>query len=397
MAKKKAAKKKSAKKKAAKWQADGSVQHVGLDHLHLDHGNPRFGGRDGSFVGEDKVVDEIIGQHSITDVLSSISKNGYFESEPLVGAINCRHGAEITVLEGNRRLTACLVIAGDQRASRHKKLHEKYADSKVTTRTKFPVQVYDWNDSQARQRLLPYLGIRHIVGASQWDSFAKAAWVAETLEQNAMTLEDIKSMIGDTENFTDRIVEGYYFVLQVLAKNAYDASDSLRGGRGSFQEFPFSWVYTALGYKNVREFVGLPQKNKITADPVEEDDLDNAGALLQFMFGGQGQNASIDDSRKIGKLARAIAHEVCQEALSEGASVEEALENLKPVEERIIELLRRADKSMGESIGVLSGQTRFERSVLDTLDEICESMDSRISTLLEVLAGLRKPRRRSRG
>jgi len=385
------------KKKIPRWKADGSVQHVDLGHLHLDHGNPRFGGRDGAFSREDKIVDEIIGQHSITDVLSSISKNGYFESEPLVGAINCRHSDEITVLEGNRRLTACLVIANDVRASRHKKLHEKYGTSKLTAKTKLPVLVYDWSEKEARQTLLPYLGIRHIVGAAQWDSFAKAAWVAQTLEQNAMSLDDIKAMIGDTDNFTNRIVEGYYFVRQVLDFKVYDASDSLRSGRGSFQEFPFSWVYTALGYKNVREFVGLPRENQITEEPLSDPQLENAGALLQFMFGAQGVNAAIDDSRKIGRLARAIKDEDSRGALYEGATVEEALELLKPIEDRVLELLKRADKSMGESIAMLSGQTKFDRSVLDALEGVSESIDARLNTLYEVLAGLKKPRRRKRG
>lgn len=389
-------KKKKTPKKSPMPKADGSVHLIKLSDLHLDFDNPRFGGREGTLKKEEDVVDEIVGQHGVTDVLSSISSNGYIESEPIVGAVNRSHGKKITVVEGNRRLTACLIIAGDPRAKNYTKLHERYASDKITTETRIPVQLYDWGDSHARSRLLPYLGIRHIVGASQWDSFAKAAWVAETLESGVLSLEEIKAMMGDIEKFADRIVEGYYFVNQVLQEDAYDPAGSLRKGRGSFQEFPFSWCYTALGYRNVRKYLGLPPEFQTTPNPIDDDHLDEAGNLLTFMFGTSGVNAAIDDSRKIGSLARALSSKDAIDSLLNGKSAEESLEQLKSVDDRAVDLLKRSDKALKDAVALLSGATRVETESLAEMEEIWEEIDARIETLGEQFERLKRPRRRKK-
>ena len=387
------------KKKSSKspsWKPDGKVHFIKLKDLHLDHKNPRFGGREGTLKKESDVVDEVVGQHGVSDVLSSISINGYIESEPLVGAINRSHGNKITIVEGNRRLTACFIIAGDSRASNYQKLHEKYCSDKLDENTKIPVQLYDWKDKAAQAKLLPYLGIKHIVGASQWDSFAKAAWVAETLESGALTLANIKAMMGDTDGFADRIVEGYYFVNQIIDENAYDPKESLRKGRGSFQEFPFSWCYTALGYKNVRAYLGLPKGSQTAPDPIDDSYLEESGNLLMFMFGASGVNAAIDDSRKIGRLAKALSNKDAIDSLLDGETVDDALNQLKPIGERATESLRRADKALKETVGLLSGKPKFDNNSIAVLENLWDSIDSRVETLGDQITDLNKPRRKKR-
>jgi uncharacterized protein (DUF2132 family) len=59
-----------------------------LEELHFDLGNPRYGTRAGTFTDESQVVDHIVEMFGIDDLLSSISVNGFFDSEPLVGVKN---------------------------------------------------------------------------------------------------------------------------------------------------------------------------------------------------------------------------------------------------------------------------------------------------------------------
>ena len=371
--------------KTPKLKSDGSLQQLGLEHLHLDDGNPRFGGREKRKASEIAILDEIVAQHGITDVLCSISANGFFSSEPIVGAINKSHAGAVTIVEGNRRLTACLIIAGDERAKNHKTLASKYQSELFTAEMKLPVQVYDWENKEHRNKLLPYLGIRHIVGGAQWDSYAKAAWVATTLKESDLSIADIRAMIGDEQKFIDRIVEGYYFVEQALKSNAYDPAESLRAGRGSFHEFPFSWVYTALGYRSVREFLRLPKENLIEPEPVSEDSTEAVGQLLGYMFGASGRNAAIDDSRHIGKLAKALTSEVSVAALEKGESAEEAIELLRPLDTRCAELIKKADKALADAITISSGFRRVGKSIIRELQDGAEDVAHKADTLYEVL------------
>jgi hypothetical protein len=377
--------------------ANGSLHCLPLSELHVDHSNPRFGGAHLSARDEKKVVDEIVGQHGIIDVLSSIAANAYFESEPLVGAINKGHGDRVTVVEGNRRLTACFVLAGEERADKHRKLRAQYPKSKLDEDVELPVQVYDWKNREHRARLIPYLGVRHIVGAQQWDSYAKAAWVVAALEGSDLTLEDIKSMIGDDQNFTDRIVEGYYFVRQLKETNSYDVAGSVRRGRGSLQVFSFSWVYTALGYRNIRDFVGLPKESVLKKDPVDDTHLESAGDLMQFMFGGGGKHAAIDDSREIGSLARALSRSEAAAVLRKGGSLGEALDATRPPEELLIELLGRADKSLADGVRIASGLRPLERSVYGNIRDAAEKVDGRLDSLFSIMDTLGPAARKRRG
>jgi len=237
--------------------------------------------------------------------------------------------------------------------------------------------------------------VRHIVGAQQWDSFAKAAWVVHTLEESELSLGDIKRMIGDDQSFTDRIVEGYYFVQQIRNMNAYDPADSLRRGRGSLQEFPFSWVYTALGYKNVRAYLGLPAQTVINLDPVDSEHLENAGFLMQCMFGGAGKNAAIEDSRQIGSLAKALANEDAVEILIQGGSIMEALDATRPPDVRLSEILTRADRTIADGVKVASGLPPLDHDKWREIHNSAYAVANRVDSLIAVIENLKPTSRKS--
>jgi hypothetical protein len=224
-----------------------------LSQLLLDATNPRLGKQCQPEEKQSQVLDTIVDVFGVDDVLSSIAVNGYFDAEPLVGI---KEGKNIRIKEGNRRLASCLILAGDPRArnqskrtSEYKALQAKYRNQPIT---EVPVLVHD-----DQSDLLSYLGVRHIAAAQPWDSFAKAAWVAEVLETDKLTLVEVSQMIGDQYRTVPRILEGYYLINQLIDSGQFTPSQSFRPGRGSNPEYPFSWVYTALGYKPIRNWLDL--------------------------------------------------------------------------------------------------------------------------------------------
>ncbi len=88
------------------------VTYVELAQLDFDAGNPRFGRTADAPRSQTEILDFIVNEFSVDDVLSSIAVNGFFVAEPLI----CREqdtGSRLTVVEGNRRLAACLILAND--------------------------------------------------------------------------------------------------------------------------------------------------------------------------------------------------------------------------------------------------------------------------------------------
>jgi hypothetical protein len=306
-----------------------------LDKLMLDENNPRFGGIKTS--GQAGILDHIVEKFGVDDVLSSLAVNGYFEAEPLVCRKNKRSDLA-TVVEGNRRLSACLILVGDSRAAHQEKRTEQFGkiwkDHGKKSIDPVPVILFDADEQE--EELLSYLGVRHIVSAQPWDSFAKAAWVARIIEGSDLKIADVALMIGDQHRTIGRLLQGYYFIQQLIETGNFRPEDSVRRGRGSVTEYPFSWVYTLLGYSAARNFVGMPDDDA-QKNPIKTRDLPKASLATKAMFGdkSKGRNAAITDSREIGDLASALANPEKVSLLEKGRTIEEIIRMTKPIDERL--------------------------------------------------------------
>lgn len=359
-----------------------------LSRLHLDLENPRFGNVSSTGLDESVVLDRIVEQHGIKDVLSSLSANGFFNSEPLVGVIN--KGAytdeQIVIVEGNRRLAACLVLAGDSRAINQSARTGLYKNSAYSGQP-VPVLLYDWSKVEDRKRLLPYLGIRHIVGAQPWDSFAKASWVASVLELQEMSLDEIVEMIGDSNRTVARFLDGFYLVEQVKEAGVYDFSNSARRGRGSNPHFPFSWIYSALGYEKIREFIGFgPAEDGPKKNPVPQERLAESGELMRLLFGdlGAGRSPTLRDTRQLGDLAYALADDEGRRMLLSGAALEAVRERLRPVTDQVKDRLRRSVEEAGEALKlIVEGEVSAAETnaIIDTSNKLRKVAGAIVKTL----------------
>ena len=175
--------------------------------------------------------------------LVSIAVNGFFDSEPLVG-IRLEKEKRIRILEGNRRLAACLILTGDARAAGQKRLREQYSKMHEENGRKRvnPVPVIVYKGKNAWKEVLPYVGVRHIVGFLEWDSYAKAAWVDQVLRDHRLSLKEVMEMLGDKNDTARRMLAGYRFVNQLIRTGQFRPDQSQRKGRGSNPDYPFSWV-----------------------------------------------------------------------------------------------------------------------------------------------------------
>lgn len=332
------------------------AEPMALENLLLDVDNPRFGGRAGLSEQRD-ILDHIVSTYGIDDVISSLAVNGYFKAEPLVGR---RRGDKVTIIEGNRRLAACLVLTGDSRAANqsgkagtYRALWERHQRPVVD-----PVPVITFDESQDDAALLSYLGVRHISASSPWDSYAKAHWAAQVVRSTNLTVTDISTMIGDPHRTVGRLLEGYYVISQVTSTGHFNPQDCVRKGRGSVTEYPFSWVYTILGYTATRRFLELPDSGPVP-DPIpDERHLRRAGFMLRVMFGSveKGQNSAIKDSRELGDLASAFLDKEKVALLNSGLALSQVIRQTRPVTERVLENLMEVRRLQAEIVSTFASE-----------------------------------------
>ena len=309
-----------------------------IEQLLLDKSNPRFGDLGKKTIEQADVLDHIVTNFGVDDVISSLAVNGYFEAEPLV-CQKTKDGKQFTVVEGNRRLAACLILLGDKRAARQVRKTEQFQKIWIQHGKKqidpVPVIVFE-HDKKDDQDILSYLGVRHIASAQPWDSYAKASWVARVVEQSSLPIADIALMIGDQHNTITRMLEGYYFIQQLIETGKFRPEDSQRKGRGSVTEYPFSWVYTMLGYSSTRKFLEIPEDDP-KPNPIKNKNLNKASLVTKSMFGDRtkGLSAAISDSRELGDLASTLANPEMVAMLENGKSVQEIIQLSKPIDERL--------------------------------------------------------------
>ena len=379
----------ASKRKPASATNSDVLETIHLKDLLLDTKNARFGGEKGERKEQADILDHIVSTFGVDDVLSSLSVNGFFQAEPLVGRRDNKSG-KVVIVEGNRRLSACLMLAGDVRAARQE-IKAAYARKVWAANGKpaiDPLPVIVYGASSHKKELLSYLGVRHIASSLSWDSYAKAAWIAEVIETGDLELKDVAEMIGDQHRTTHRMMQGYYFAKQLVEKGKFQPENSLRKGRGSVTEYPFSWLYTILGYSTARDFVGLGDDlGEPKANPVPTKKLNQAALLVRAMFGdgSKGRNAAIDDSRQLGALAAAVADPIKVQYLEQGKSIHEIERLTTPLETRLNDGLVEVREILRELVGSLNEQ-EVDKALAKTVKPIADGNLRLMTNIADLLA-----------
>lgn len=162
-----------------------SLHRIPIRDLLLDNENPRFAGNVEASHSQKSLLETIVEKHGVNDLLASMAANGYFSAEPVVAIPN---EGKFTVVEGNRRLAAALILTGDPRASQFEDLAHKWASNdramNIATLEQLPVSVFEHKDEE----LIAYLGAKHIRGSKPWDSYAKAHRLFELMSASGLQL-----------------------------------------------------------------------------------------------------------------------------------------------------------------------------------------------------------------
>lgn len=361
----------------------GDSRQIPLNLLDLDEENPRFGRQAGRVGSQTAALDYIVESFGVDNLLSSLGINGFFDAEPLI--VIPKKNGRFTVAEGNRRLAACLILANDPRAKNQKNRIDNWRGRTKTTwsvETVVPVRVF--SEENSARELLPYLGVRHLVASQPWDSYAKAKWIADVVEKSLMTLEEIVAVIGDKNNTIERLLEGYYFVNQVAESGLYDTKESVRRGRGSNPDYPFSWVYTLLDNSGVREWLELGERKVAQRQVISAAKMSDAAATMRYLLGDKklGRNPAITDSREIGLLAAALGDVDKRSLLRSGKSAVEIDVLSRPPMELFADYLNEAIDALSKAEALMSTEQIKKDDAFQMIDK-ARQLRNLISGLVE--------------
>ena len=314
------------------------------DRLCLDPTNPRLAGLRLGLDDQDKILAVLWKERAVNEVVDSIAANGYWQHEVLFAA---RESGKLVVIEGNRRLAAVKLLRS---ADLCKKIGAtgvpvlSAADLKAKGLDELPV--YEC----PRERIWDYVGFKHVNGPQDWDSIAKAQYVARVHNEFRIELHEIASKIGDRHDTVKRLYRGLMVLDQAESEGVFSKDDCWA------KRFAFSHLWTGLGYAGIQRFLGLLPDKGFLPNPVPKKHIPQLGELCAWLYGSKKQNMRpvvksqnpdlryLDEVLQSGKGVAALQH---------GMPLEVCLKLSRGDERLLKEALVTAEQTLKEARGYM--------------------------------------------
>jgi hypothetical protein len=350
-------------------------EYLDVSSLDFDPTNPRFSPDISSGPVTD-LIERFIRDERLLEIVTSIADQGFFDGEPLLVV---RHESRYLVVEGNRRLAALKLLNGEIEVPAGRTSVVDVVEAAKQRPPKVPCLIFSNPD-----RILRYLGFRHITGIKSWSSLQKARYLKKLRDtfydafEGRAKLTALAREIGSRPDYVGQML---------TALNLYERAEKLNfyGVKGlDPNEIEFSVLSTALSYKNITNYVGLEGRQDSEGAAVSDENLKH---LLTWMFVARGDNKSaLGESRNLKQLAAVVESKAAIKVLVDTGSLESAFQmsrgpaialnlSLKSVEKRLNEIwqlipqLSRVDAGDGERAEEIRKLSTRVRDAIRSVEE----------------------------
>jgi len=363
---------------------------IEIERLFLDKDNPRLP-ENIQGQNEAELLKTLYKGFNLDELIDSMRQNGYFDEEPLVviprdvpSKLSKADASSdefikfiksatttFTVVEGNRRVAAAkLLIDPKLRIQLNIKQWREVPTEIVDDLKLLPAIVYS-----NRQDVVPYMGVRHIVGIQKWESYAKARYIANLIDQGK-TLSDVEAQIGDSQGSVRKNYISYKLLQQARDEFDYDTKPA--------EEGKFSFLNLAIGHGSVKRFLGLPSnlKNIDQNAPVPENKITNLQNLTSWLFGDDKNSAVIQESRDItNQLVHVLDSPESIKRLERTRNLQEAYDLSDGEEQMVLRYLANINSKLQTVLGI--AHLHKTADVISEVEKCAETAKQLLKTVKE--------------
>ncbi len=289
------------------------AEPIPLDQLLLDPLNPRLSAESPTNMDQAELAIEMAEIFEALDVARSIASFGFYPWEALVVVPEAE---QFVVVEGNRRLTAVIGLARPEVRAEFED-HEQWAEVALQAGDNVPSSL-PCVIVQSREDATPALGYRHISGIKPWEPHRQAAFVTHLVRDQGKTFDEVAILTGQTEAWV-RTTFRDFSVFEEAAGDGVDVSQAIES---------YSLVTVMLGKQAIRDHIGVKKKVAEGASPFEDKDAENVAEVFEWVFGTSEAEPVVTDSRQITTLAKVVGNPVGLAALRDGASLDQAQQDV---------------------------------------------------------------------
>jgi len=276
-----------------------TIEYTSLDELLLDPLNPRLGRENANADTTQAKVLELMKDWSLEELAVSFIESGFWPQEALLVVKEKLYGKPaLVVVEGNRRLAALKLLraAVDKKGGGDKRWNA-LLDGKTV-----PPQLFNripYIEVESRTDVDAFLGFRHVTGIMEWRPVEKAEYIAKLIEQRRMTYADVTRRIGSRVPTVRQNYISYRLFLQMEDQEEISTKQV---------EQKFSVLFLSLRSEGVQSYldIDIRAEPKDAIRPVPGNRLKQLAKFALWLFGSDGKEPLITDSRQVDKFGRIL-------------------------------------------------------------------------------------------
>lgn len=338
------------------------ILFVDIDNLQLDLYNPRLPkskqGKD-----ESTIIEYLLLEAATLELMESIGENNFFVGEMLLVIPNENEAEKFIVIEGNRRLTAVLLLNNPKLTKVKKVATQDIYDSAKYKPSKLPCLIFD-----SREEIQKYIGFVHITGKKSWRMLEKARYLydlrfSEQFKDLPLSdaCKEIARVIGSHSPYVKKLFTSFQLYTIIEDEKFYQI-DGL-----SDSTFYLNYFSDGLQKENIKKHLNIDLDSD---EPLKNLDKENLKELVTWWFEKtEGITRVIGDSDQMKKLNEVLGNKEALEAFRKGATIEDAYEKTNDISFQF-------ERKVKESLQAMEQADRLSNKVKSFYEDLHDDLKS---------------------
>ena len=335
---------------------------VAVADLYLDPKNPRLTDPTLQVSNQDEILRRLWLEFNVSEIIDSIVTSGSFwKHEPLIAA---RENGKLIVVEGNRRLAAVLLLLFPEKQKIVEATGIPAIDGKLRKDlSELPVI------EESREDVWDFVGFKHVNGPQEWDSIAKAQYIARIHDDYHKDLPEIAKAIGDRNDTVERLYHGLKVLEQAKKAGVFDPSDRFYQRK----DFAYSHLWTGIALQGIREFLGIKERRRGEREPVPKNRIPALGELCRWLYGSHKDGVEPlvkSQNPHLRQLDEALRSPRGVSALQRNLSLQVAVKAARGDERLLLDALVAGEQNLREAKAYFSTGYHRQQEVGETIKNI---------------------------
>lgn len=290
---------------------------IELESLQLDLYNPRLPkSKQGKDI--DTIIEYLLLEAATLELMESIGENNFFTGEMLL--VIPSDSGKYTVIEGNRRLTAVMLLNKPELANVKKASTLEISHNAKYKPSQLPCLVFE-----RREDIQQFLGFVHITGKKSWRMLEKARYLSDLRKSDKYkdlsffdASIEIARIIGSKSPYVRKMLVSYQ-LYEIVEDEKFYQIDGL-----SDSTFFLNYFSDGIQKENIRKFIGVDVDNEL---PLSNLDVNHLKEIVTWWFKkSEGVSRVIGDSEGMKMLNRVLGNEIALDSFRNGATIYTAYE-----------------------------------------------------------------------